>query len=54
MTFKIKSKIQERKRHITINLPVDKYSLVAKSAKDSGVSIKEFCRQAIDYALGWK
>lgn len=54
MTFKAKPKAQETKKHITVNLPSDKYALVAQSAKESGVSIKEFCRQAVAYAMGWK
>lgn len=54
MTFKAKAKTKDQKKHITVDLPPAKYALLVKSAKDSGVSIKEFCRQAVAYAMGWK
>lgn len=53
MKFKPTPKSKD-KRHIGVEFEPEKYEKISQAAKKSDVSIKEFCRQAIAYAMGWK
>lgn len=53
MKFQPKRKNTE-KVHIGVDFPPDKYASIKKEAQKNDLSIKEFCRQAISYAMGWK
>lgn len=53
MKFKPTPKNTERV-HIGVAFPPDKYEKIKKEASKNGLSIKEFCRQAISFAMGWK
>lgn len=52
MKFKPVNKNKE-KRHIGVDFPPNKYNEIKDEAQKSGVSIKEFCRQAISHCMGW-
>lgn len=47
-------KEKQKKKHVTIDLPINQYFVLTKKAKESNISIKEYCRQAIAYIIGEK
>lgn len=49
--FKPTPKVKPQKSHVLVEFSAMDYQIVKARAKATGVSIKDYCRQAIAYAM---
>lgn len=51
MKFEIKSKSKQNMENLVVRFPPSLRGELEKASKQSGVSVSEFVRQAVEYAL---